>query len=159
MEDRGLNVNRKKTVYLRFNVDGNLDGDSDINLQGRNLGRVGAFGYLGATLAEDGDFGAGGGSWSTIGMERLEEGVGDSVRPKNKFESQGEGVQDGCGVSSGVRCRDLGSGEGARGEVACGGGGVLGWMSGVAGLDRVRNGGVGGRRGWEKCPRGCGRVG
>ena len=23
-------------------------------------------------------------------MEKLEEGIGDSVRPKNKFESQGE---------------------------------------------------------------------
>ena len=43
MEDRGLNINRKKTVYLRFNVDGNLDGISDINLQGRNLERVNTF--------------------------------------------------------------------------------------------------------------------
>ena len=25
MEDRGLKINRKKTVYLRFDVDGNLD--------------------------------------------------------------------------------------------------------------------------------------
>ena len=33
MEDRGLKINRKTTVYLRFNVDGNLDGNSDINLQ------------------------------------------------------------------------------------------------------------------------------
>ena len=36
MEDRGLNINRKKTIYLRFNVDGNLGGNSDINLQGHN---------------------------------------------------------------------------------------------------------------------------
>ena len=28
MEDRGLKINRNKTVYLRFNVDGNLDGNS-----------------------------------------------------------------------------------------------------------------------------------
>ena len=40
MEDRGLKINRKKTVYLRFNVDGNLDGNSDINLQGENLAGV-----------------------------------------------------------------------------------------------------------------------
>ena len=39
-EDRALKINRKKTVYLRFNVDGNLDGNSDINLQGHNLERV-----------------------------------------------------------------------------------------------------------------------
>ena len=32
MEDRGLKINRKKTVYLRFNVDRNLEGNSDINL-------------------------------------------------------------------------------------------------------------------------------
>ena len=38
MEDRGLKINRKTTVYLRFNVDGNLDGD--INLHGQNLERV-----------------------------------------------------------------------------------------------------------------------
>ena len=54
MEDRGLKINRKKTVYLRFNVDGNLDGNSDINLQGQNLERVNTFKYLGATLAENG---------------------------------------------------------------------------------------------------------
>ena len=36
MEDRWLEINRKKTVYLRFDEDGNLDGNSDINLQGEN---------------------------------------------------------------------------------------------------------------------------
>ena len=47
MEDRGLKINRKKTVFLRFNVDGNLDGNSDINLQpGQNLERVNTFKYL-----------------------------------------------------------------------------------------------------------------
>ena len=53
MEDRRLKINRKKTVYPRFNVDGNLDGNSDINLQGQNLERVNTFKYLGATLAEN----------------------------------------------------------------------------------------------------------
>ena len=47
MEDRGLKINRTKTVYLKFNGDGNLDGNSDINLQGDNLERVNAFKYLG----------------------------------------------------------------------------------------------------------------
>ena len=32
MEDRGLKINRKKTVYMRFNGDGNLDGNSDISI-------------------------------------------------------------------------------------------------------------------------------
>ena len=58
MEDRGLKINRKKTVYLRFNVDGNLDGNSDIYIQGENLERVNTFKYLGATLAENGDLDA-----------------------------------------------------------------------------------------------------
>ena len=58
MEDRGLKINRTKTVYLGFNVDGNLDGNSDINLQGQNLERVNTFKYLGATLAENGDLDA-----------------------------------------------------------------------------------------------------
>ena len=40
MEDRWLKINIKITVYLRFDVDGNLDGNSDINLQGENLERV-----------------------------------------------------------------------------------------------------------------------
>ena len=54
MEDRGLKINRKKTVYLRCNVDRNLDGNSDINIQGETLERVNTFKYLGATLAENG---------------------------------------------------------------------------------------------------------
>ena len=37
---------------------GNLDGNSDINLQGQNLERVNTFKYLGATLAENGDLDA-----------------------------------------------------------------------------------------------------
>ena len=59
MEDRGLKINRKKTVYLRFNVDRDLDdGNSDVNIQGDNLERVNTFKYLGATLAENGDLDA-----------------------------------------------------------------------------------------------------
>ena len=37
MEDRGLEINRKKPVYLRFNGDWNLAGNSDVNLLGENL--------------------------------------------------------------------------------------------------------------------------
>ena len=58
MEDRVLKINRKKTVYLRINVDWNLDGNSDINIQGENLERVNIFKYLGATLADTGDLDA-----------------------------------------------------------------------------------------------------
>ena len=95
MEDRGLKINRKKTVYLRFNVDGNLDGNSDINLQGQNLERANTFKYPGATLAENGDLDAEMMHRITR-MEKLEKGIGDSVQPKNKFDSQGESIQDSC---------------------------------------------------------------
>ena len=59
MKDRGLRINRKKTVYLRLNVDRDLDdGNSDVNIQGEDLERVNTFNYLGATLAENGDLDA-----------------------------------------------------------------------------------------------------
>ena len=58
MQDRGMKINRKQTIYLRFNGDGNLDGNSDINLQGEHLERVNTFKYLGATLEENGDLDA-----------------------------------------------------------------------------------------------------
>ena len=54
-------------------------------------------------------------------MAKLEEGIWDFVRPKNKFESQGESIQDSCKTSNDVRGRDLGSEESTREEVGCGG--------------------------------------
>ena len=55
MEGRWLKINRKKTVYRRFIVDGKLYGNSDCNIQGENLERMNTFKYLGATLAENRD--------------------------------------------------------------------------------------------------------
>ena len=55
MEDRGLKISVTKTVYPKFNGDVNLDGNSDINLQGENLERVKTFKYPGAPLADNGD--------------------------------------------------------------------------------------------------------
>ena len=94
MEDRGLKINRKKTVYPRFNVDRDLDdGNSDVNIQGENLERMNTFKYLGATLAENGDLDAEMTHRIHRRMEKLEEDIGDFVGPKNKFESQGESIQ------------------------------------------------------------------
>ena len=42
-------------------------------------------------------------------MEKLEEDIGDSVRPKNTFDSQGEIIQDSCKTNNDVQCRDVGS--------------------------------------------------
>ena len=66
-------------------------------------------------------------------METLEEDIGDSVRPKNKFESQGESMQDSCKTSNDVRCRDVGSEASTRVEVGCGG------NEDVTKMDRIRN--------------------
>ena len=70
-------------------------------------------------------------------MEKLEEDIGDSVRPKNK--SQGESIQDSCKTSNDVQCRDVGSEESTREEVGCGGNEDVEWMCGVTKMDRIRN--------------------
>ena len=44
-----------------------------------------------------------------------------ALQPKNKFESQGESIQDSCKTSNDVRCRDVGREESTREEVGCGG--------------------------------------
>ena len=75
----------------------------------------------------------------TIRMEKLEEGIGDSGRPKNKFESQGESIQDSCKTSNDVRCRDLGSEEAQEKKLDVAEMRMLRWMSGVTRLDRIRN--------------------
>ena len=73
-------------------------------------------------------------------MEKLEEDIGYSVRPKNKSESQGESIQDSCKTSNDVRCRDVGSEESTREEVGCGGNeDVKMDESGVTKMDRIRS--------------------
>ena len=54
-------------------------------------------------------------------MEKLEERIGDSLRPKNTFESQGESIQNSCKTSNDVRCRYVVSEESTIKEVGCGG--------------------------------------
>ena len=58
MEDIELKISRKKTVYMRFNGDGNLDGNPDINIQRDNVEIVSEFNYIGATLEDNGDLDA-----------------------------------------------------------------------------------------------------
>ena len=71
-------------------------------------------------------------------MEKLEEGIGHSVRPKHKFQSHGKSIQDSCITSNDVRSRDVGSEESTREEVGCGGKEDVRWMSGVTKLDSIR---------------------
>ena len=77
----------RKNVYLRFNGDGNLAGNSDINLQRDNLERVIIFRYLSATLAENGGMAVERTHVIQSGWRYWVQGIGDYVRPKNKFES------------------------------------------------------------------------
>ena len=43
-------------------------------------------------------------AYNTIRMETLKEDIGDSVRPKDTFESQGGSMKDSCKTSNDVRC-------------------------------------------------------
>ena len=54
MEERVLNISRKKTEYLGCNE----YQDADIHLQGDTVKRVKTFTYLVSTLAEDGELDA-----------------------------------------------------------------------------------------------------
>ena len=120
MEDGGLKINRKKTVYLMFNGDENLDGNSDI--QGENLERVNTFKYLGATLAENGDLDAemthriqsGWRNWKRVSGILCNRRI--SLRVKGKVYKT-----ELCKTSNDVRCRNLGSEESTRKVVGCGG--------------------------------------
>ena len=94
-------------------------------------------------------------------MEKLEEVIGDSVRPMNKFESQGGSIQDSCETSNDIRYRDLGSEESTREEVGCGGNDdvkmdewrhQLSWTE--LGMKELE-----GQRRWEKYPIKCRREG
>ena len=51
MEERGLNISRRKTEYLGCNE----HQYAEIQLQGETVKRVKTFKYLGSTLAEDGE--------------------------------------------------------------------------------------------------------
>ena len=54
MEELGLKISRRKTVYLGCNE----HQDAEIQLQGEAVKRVKTFTYLGSTLAEDGELDA-----------------------------------------------------------------------------------------------------
>ena len=54
MEEPGLKISRRKTVYLGCNE----HQDAEIQLQGETVKRVKTFTYLGSTLAEDGELDA-----------------------------------------------------------------------------------------------------
>ena len=118
--------NRKKMVYLRFNVDGKFLGTSmetqiSIYRPGQNLERVNTFKYLAAALAENGDLDAemthriqsGWKNWKRVPGILCDRRI--SLRVKGKYTIL-------CKTSNDVfvRCLDLGSEESTREEVGCG---------------------------------------
>ena len=139
MEDRGLNINRKKTVYLRFIVDGKLYGNSDINIQGENLERMNTFKYLGATLAEDGDLDtemthriqSGWKNWKRISGILCDRRI--SFRVKGKVYKTVVRL----GIMYGAQTWAMKKAQEKKLDVAEMR--MLRWMSGVTKLDRIRN--------------------
>ena len=140
MEGRWLKINRKKTVYLRFNVDRDLDdGNSDINIQGENLERVNTFKYLGAILAENGDFDAemthriqsGWNNWKRVSGILFDRRI--SLRVKGKVyktvvrPAMMYGAETWAVKKAQEKKLDVAEMR------------MLRWMSGVTKLDRIRN--------------------
>ena len=72
--------------------------ETQISIYREILWNENTFKYLGATLAENEDLDAEMTHRIQSGLKKLEEGIGDSVRPKNKLESQEESIQDSCNL-------------------------------------------------------------
>ena len=135
MEDRGLTISRKNPLKLRFNVDRNLDGNSDINIQGENLEKSECIRISSSDIGRELTLGCGDDAYNTIGMETLEECIGILC---DRIISSRESIQDGCKTSNDVPCRDMGSEESTR-ELDVAEMRMSRWMSGVTKLDRIRS--------------------
>ena len=73
-------------------------------------------------------------------MAKLEEeGIGEFVRPKNKFESQEERIQYSCKTSNDVRGETWAVKKEQERKLDGAEMRMLRWMSGVTKLDRIRN--------------------
>ena len=133
MENSGLKISRKKTVYMRFNGDETLDGDSDVNLQGENLGKVTTFKYLGSTLAENVD-------WKSVTRVLCDRRI--SLRVKGKVyktvvrPAMMYGTETWAVKKTQEKKLDVTEMR------------MLRWMSGVTKLDRIRSERI---RGTRKC--------
>ena len=142
MEGRWLKINRKKTVYLRFIVDGNLDGNSDINIQGDNLERMDTFKYLGATLAENGDL-------DTEMTHRLQSGWKNWKRISGilcdrriSFRVKGKICNRVVRLAMVYSAETWAMKKAHEKKLDVAEMRMLRWMSGVTKLDRIRNEGI-----------------
>ena len=139
MEDRGLKINRKKTVYLRFNVNGNLDGNSDINLQGQNLERVNTFKYLGATLAENGDLDAEMTHRIQSGWKNWKRVSGTLCDRRIRLRENGNVYKTVVRPAMMYGAETLAVKKAQEKKLDVAEMRMLRWMSGVTKLDRIRN--------------------
>ena len=142
MEGRWLKINRKKTVYLIFIVDGNLDGNSDINIQGENLERMNTFKYLGATLAENGDL-------DTEMTHRLQSGWKNWKRISGilcdrriSFRVKGKIYNRVLRLAMVYSAETWAMKKAQEKKLDVAEMRMLTWMSGVTKLDRIRNEGI-----------------
>ena len=140
MEDMGLKINRNKTIYLMLYGNGNLDGNSDINLHGENLEkRVSTFKYIGATMAENGDLDAdmthqiesGWTNWKWVSGILCDRRI--SLRVKGKVYK----TVIRPAMMYGAETWAVKKAQGKKLDVAEMR--MLTWMSGVTKLDRIRN--------------------
>ena len=72
-------------------------------------------------------------------MGKLEEGIGDSVRPKNKFESQSVSIQDRCKTSNEYGADKWAVKKAQEKKLDVAEMRILRWMGGVTKLDIIRN--------------------
>ena len=72
-------------------------------------------------------------------MAQLGEGIGDFVRPKNKFEIQEESIQDSCKTSNDYGAETWALKKAQEKKLDVAEMRMLRWMSGVTKLDRIRN--------------------
>ena len=72
-------------------------------------------------------------------MEKLEEGIRDSGRPKNKFESQGEVYKTVVRPAMTYSAETLAVKKAQEKKLDVAEMRMLRWMSGVTKLDRIRN--------------------
>ena len=108
MEERVLNISRKKTEYLGCNE----HQYADIHSQGETVKRLKTFTYLVSTLAEDWRTGCGSHPQSGQWVEEPEESVWSFLWQENEREDQWEGVQNSGKISTDVRGRDMSVEEG-----------------------------------------------
>ena len=145
---------------MRFNGNGNLDGNSDINLQGENLERVNTFNYLGTTLAENGDLDAemthrlqsGWKNWKRVSRILCDRRI--SLRVKGKVYK----TVVRPAMMYGAETWTVKKAQEKKLDVAEMR--MLRWMSGVTKLDRIRNERIKGTpKVGEIYPRKCRKVG